>query len=57
VLKVVTATGVTYQTAFDLKPENLVTWKGKGYWCVNLLERSVDLYSTENCEEDVTDAG
>jgi hypothetical protein len=57
VLKVTTATGVTYQTAFDLKPENLMTWKGKGYWCVNLLEHSVDLYSTEDCEEDVTDAG
>jgi len=57
VLKVVTAGGATYQTAFDLKPENLMTWKGKGYWCVNLLERSVDVYGPENCEEDVTDAG
>ena len=57
VLKVVTATGVTYQTAFDLKRENLMTWRGKGYWCVNLLEHSVDLYSPENCNEDVADAG
>ena len=57
VLKVVTSTGVTYQTTLDLKPANLMKWKGKGYWCVNLLEHSVEVYSTENCEEDVTDAG
>ena len=57
VLKVTTSTGVTYQTTLDLKPANLMKWKGKGYWCVNLLEHSVDVYSTEDCEEDVTDAG
>jgi hypothetical protein len=57
VLKIITATGATYQAALDLKPAALMTWKGRGYWCVNLLERSVDVYSTENCEEDVTDAG
>jgi hypothetical protein len=56
-LKVRTSTGVTYQADLELKPEALMTWKGHGYWCVNLLERSVDVYSTENCEEDVTDAG
>jgi hypothetical protein len=56
-LKVTTATGATYQATLDLKPEALMTWKGRGYWCVNLLERSADVYSTENCEEDVTDAG
>ena len=57
VLKVVTATGVTYQQTLDLKVANLMRWKGKGYWCVNLLEHSVEVYSTEDCEEDVTDAG
>lgn len=57
VLKIVTAAGVTYQTALDLKPAQLMTWKGRGYWCVNLLERSLEVYSTEDCEEDVTDAG
>ena len=57
VLKVVTATGVTYQTTLDLKTAALMRWKGKGYWCVNLLEHSVQVYSAEDCEEDVTDAG
>jgi hypothetical protein len=56
-LKVVTAAGVTYQSALELKPGALMTWKGRGYWCVNLLERSLEVYSTEDCEEDVTDAG
>ena len=40
-----------------LKPAALMRWKGKGYWCVNLLEHSLEVYSTEDCEEDVTDAG
>ena len=57
VLKVRTSTGVTYTADLELKPEELLTWKGHGYWCVNLLERSVDLYSVENCDEDVADAG
>jgi hypothetical protein len=57
VLKVTTAAGVTYQTTLDLKPANLMKWRGRGYWCVNLLERSLEVYSTEDCEEDVTDAG
>jgi len=57
VLKVTTATGVTYQSTLVLKPEALMKWKGKGYWCVNLLEHSLEVYSTEDCEEDVTDAG
>jgi hypothetical protein len=56
-LKVTTAAGVTYQTPLDLKREALMTWHGRGYWCVNLLERSLQTYSTEDCEEDVTDAG
>jgi hypothetical protein len=57
VLKVVTATGAIYQAKLDLKPAALMRWKGKGYWCVNLLEGSLEVYSTEDCEEDVTDAG
>ena len=57
VLKVTTSTGATYQTTLVLKPEALMKWKGKGYWCVNLLEHSLEVYSTEDCEEDVTDAG
>ena len=57
VLKVVTATGATYQSPLDLSPAKLMKWHGKGYWCVNLLEHSLEVYSTEDCEEDVTDAG
>ncbi len=57
VLKVTTSAGVTYQTTLDLKTAALMRWKGKGYWCVNLLEHSAEVYSTEDCEEDVTDAG
>ena len=57
VLKVVTSTGVTYQTTLNLKSGALLHWRGKGYWCVNLLENSVEVYSTEDCEEDVEDAG
>jgi len=57
VLKVVTAAGATYQANLSLKPEQLMTWKGRGYWCVNLLEHSLEVYSAEDCEEDVTDAG
>jgi hypothetical protein len=56
-LSVTTATGHTYKSPLDLKPAALMRWKGKGYWCVNLLESSVEVYSTEDCEEDVTDAG
>ena len=57
VLKVTTATGATYQTTLNLRPAVLVKWKGKGYWCVNLLDHSLEVYSTEDCEEDVVDAG
>ena len=57
VLTVITAAGVTYKTALDLKPAALMRSKGKGYWCVNLLEHSLEVYSTEDCEEDVEDAG
>jgi len=57
VLKVTSEHGVNYQEAFDLKPGDLMTWQGKGYWCVNLLESSLQHYSREDCQEDVTDAG
>ncbi len=57
VLKIVTAAGATYQTTLDLKPAALMSWKGRGYWCVNLLEHSLEVYSTEDCQEEVTDAG
>ena len=57
VLRIVTAAGVTYQTTLDLKPAQLMTWKGRGYWCVNLLDHSLEVYSTEDCQEEVTDAG
>ena len=57
-LKVTTAAGATYHATLDLKPAALMRWKGKGYWCVNLFEHSVDeAHSTEDREEDVTDAG
>jgi hypothetical protein len=57
VLKVVTPAGVTYQAPLDLAPAKLMKWHGRGYWCVNLLEDSLEVYSTEDCQEDVTDAG
>ena len=57
VLKIVTSTGATYQATLDLKPAALMTWKGRGYWCVNLLGHSLEVYSTEDCQEEVTDAG
>ena len=57
VLKVTTAAGVTYQTTLTLKPAALMNWHGTGYWCVNLLEKSLEVYSKEDCEEDVTDGG
>jgi hypothetical protein len=56
-LKIVTATGVAYQAPLDLKPAQLMTWKGRGYWCVNLLEHAFEVYSAEDCQEEVTDAG
>ncbi|HWF78431.1 MAG TPA: hypothetical protein VN694_14795 [Caulobacteraceae bacterium] len=56
-LKIVTATGAAYQAALELKPAQLMTWKGRGYWCVNLLEHSFEVYSAEDCQEEVSDAG
>ena len=56
-LSVTTSTGHTYKSPLDLKPAALMRWKGKGYWCVNLLDSSIEVYSTEDCQEDVTDAG
>ena len=57
VLKIVTATGAAYQAPLELTSAQLMTWKGRGYWCVNLLEHSFEVYSAEDCEEEVTDAG
>ena len=57
VLKVTTAAGVTYSADLDLKAADLMSWHGRGYWCVNLLERSLETYSKDECQEDVTDAG
>jgi hypothetical protein len=56
-LKVSSAEGVSYTGTLDLKPEDLMSWKGKGYWCVNLLESALEPYSKDECQEDVTDAG
>jgi hypothetical protein len=57
VLKIITAAGVTYRAELDLDPAKLMMWKGRGYWCVNLLERSLEVYSKDDCQEEVTDAG
>jgi len=57
VVKVAADSGVNYQEAFELKAGDLMTWRGKGYWCVNLLESSLEHYSKADCQEDVTDAG
>ncbi len=57
VLKVTSAGGSAYQGTLDLKAGDLMTWHGKGYWCVNLLEKSLQPYSNNECQEDVTDAG
>ena len=56
-LKVTSAEGVTYTGTLDLNAADLMTWKGKGYWCVNLLESALQPYSKDECQEDVTDAG
>jgi len=57
VLTVTTAAGVTYKADLDLKPGALLTWRHRGYWCVNLLERSLETYSHDDCQEEVEDAG
>ena len=56
-LKVTSAEGVSYSGTLDLSAADLMTWKGKGYWCVNLLESELQPYSKDECQEDVTDAG
>jgi hypothetical protein len=57
VLKVTTSTGVVYSTPLNLAPATLMHWKGTGYWCVNLLDNSLEVYSKDDCQEEVTDAG
>ena len=56
-LKVSSKEGVAYQGTLDLDPAAVMSWHGKGYWCVNLLETALEPYSQEECQEDVTDAG
>ncbi|MGA0600590.1 hypothetical protein ACO2Q3_07780 [Caulobacter sp. KR2-114] len=56
-LKVTSEHGVSYQEAVDVKAGDLMTWHGKGYWCINLLESALQHYSRDECQEDVTDAG
>ena len=56
-LTVTTATGATYKTDLDLKGADLMTLRRKGYWCVNLLDTSLEVYSHDDCQEEVTDAG
>ena len=56
-LTITTSTGATYKANLDLKPADLMTWRHKGYWCVNLLETSVETYTHDECQEEVTDAG
>jgi hypothetical protein len=56
-LKVSSSDGVAYQGDLDLKPGDVMSWRGKGYWCVNLLENALEPYSKDECQEDVTDAG
>ena len=57
VLKVTSHEGAAYQGTLDLKAADLMAWRGKGYWCVNLLEAALEPYSKDECQEDVTDAG
>ena len=55
---VVTAPGgVSYAGRLNLRPSILMHWRGKTYWCVNLLDHALEPYSRDECQEDVTDAG
>ena len=47
VLKIVTSTGATYTTPLDLRSGMVMNWHGKGYWCVNLLDHSMDKYDED----------
>jgi hypothetical protein len=56
-LHVTPAHGAPYNAFVNAAPMRLMHWHGRGYWCVNLLIRSIQTYSTAECREDVTDAG
>ena len=53
----VTAPGVAYRSRLSLKPPVLMHWRGRAYWCVNLLENALEPYTRGECQEEVTDAG
>lgn len=56
-LHVTPAHGAPYNAFVNAAPMRLMHWRGRGYWCVNLLTRTIQTYSTAECREDVTDAG
>ncbi|MFI4934340.1 MAG: hypothetical protein ACHP7N_06955 [Caulobacterales bacterium] len=56
-LEVTAAGGVAYQGKLELKTAQLMRWHGAGYWCVNLLDKALEPYSKDECQEEVTDAG
>jgi hypothetical protein len=53
----VNARGVGYSTVFNATPETLFQHGGRGYWCINLLAGSIQVYSRAECAEDVLDRG
>jgi len=53
----VDARGVGYTTMFNATPETLFQHHGRGYWCINLLAGSIQVYSRAECAEDVLDRG
>jgi hypothetical protein len=57
VLAVTAPGGVAYRRPLNLRPQILMHWHGRAYWCVNLLREGVEPYSRDECQEDVTDAG
>ena len=56
-LKVTAAQGVAYVGVLDLSPSALFTFHGKSYWCVNLLDKSLEPYSKDECQEEVSYRG
>ena len=57
IVRVVTAAGASYQLPLDLAPAKLLTWRGRGYWCINLLDHAFEVYSHDDCQEEVTEGG
>ena len=56
-LKITSPEGVSYTRELNLDPATLFVFRGKRYWCVNLLETALDRYSQEECQQDVSDRG